>query len=110
MALEFGSKGVALVVHILLYFTHFFWRQDYLSLFGAWEHIPRHIWRTADGSNSAGMQDDGGSDAEFCALCCQKHPTPLRGEYNENYCAECIDPHIVRTKLFIRHNTCYILY
>ena len=75
--------------------------------YGPWVHVPPHVWKTADASNSAATQDDGADGVDIWKLCSQKHTTTLCGECNENYCAECIDRHICGEKLFIRHNTCH---
>ena len=50
--------------------------------YGAQEHIPHHVWKIVDTSNSAAMQDDGGDEVEVCALCFQSTPPhfAVRGE------------------------------
>ena len=65
-------------------------------------HSP-YVWSTADATNEAATQDDGGDEVDLCALCfvlcaVQKHATTLRGEGNENSCAACIDPHAYGNK------------
>ena len=34
------------------------------------------------------------TEVGVCTLQCQEHTTTPDGECNENYCAECVDPHI----------------
>ena len=52
---------------------------------------------------------DGGEEVGICALCCQKHTAILDGECNENYSAECTDPHtIMGAQLFTEHKKWYI--
>ena len=49
-------------------------------LYGPCKHHPHHVWKTANASNSAAMQDIGGDEVDMIALCSQKHTTTLCGE------------------------------
>ena len=60
--------------------------------YGPWDHVPPHVW--TDKSNSATTQDEAEDEAEVCVLCCQTRSTiTVCGEYEEHYCAECVDTH-----------------
>ena len=46
------------------------------------------------------MQDEAEDEAEVCVLCCQKRSTiTVCGEWEEHYCAECIDTHTCGTNV-----------
>ena len=87
-----GPDDLHQQVRILLHFTQFCTsRQVRYAPYGPWDHVPPHVWATDGPTNEDA--DPEGEPPQVCALCCQKRPTAPCGECNEQYCAECLDPH-----------------
>ena len=88
-----------------LHFTQFcIRRQVRYPPYRRWEHVPPHVWKSAEELVEAAMQDDIGEEVDVCALCYHKHTTTVCGECHLNYCAECIDTHTCGTRLFVEQS------
>ena len=100
-----GPNELHQLVRIVFHFAQFcIQRQVRHPPYGAWEHVPPHVW--TDQSNSASTQDEedeAEDEAEVCVcvvLCCQKPFTvAVCDECKEHYCTECIDTHTCGTNV-----------
>ena len=89
-----GPNELHQFVRVLWHFTQFcIRRQVRYPPYGPWEHVPPHVWKSAEELVEAATQDDVGEEVDVCALCCHKHTATVCGECHLNYCAECIDTH-----------------